>query len=124
MWFGEWWWGIVLVMAMVPGLPVTEGSEYCHGPGMFPHPNVNYDRNGRNSGFPDPKQTLQDQQLEMLMYKRLDSTNPNAKMHFDGPDARGNPDRYGIGPAPVKTPGVTLPRTRIVEERSKLQRAD
>ena len=109
-------------MAMVPG-GTPGASEYCHGPGMFPNPRVNYDGDGR-SGFPSGEPTLQDQLLDMLTYKRLDSADPDAKQVYEGEESWGNPDRFGPGKAPVQTPGVTLGRTPVAEEPFKLKRAE
>ena len=107
-------------MAMVPG-GTPGASEYSHGPGMFPHPKVDYDV-GR-SLFPSGAPTLSDQLLDMLMYKRLDSADPNAAMEFEGEESWGNPDRYGPNPAPVQTEGYRLPKTTYVEVEHKLKRA-
>lgn len=108
-------------MAMTPG-QTPGASEYSHGPGMFPHPKVDYD--ATRAGFPDPTPTLGDQLLDMLTYKRLDSADPNAKPEYEGKDSWGNPDRFGPGKAPVQTPGETLPPTKYQEEELKLKRAE
>lgn len=108
-------------MAMVPG--GTPGpSEYSHGSGLFPHPKVDYDAGA--SGFPSGAPTLQDQLLQMLMYRRLDSADPNAALEFEGQDAWGNPDRYGPNPAPVRVSGIKEPKTTYTEEEHKLKRAE
>ena len=108
-------------MAQVPG-GTPGSSEYSHGPGMFPHPNVDYDAGA--SGFPSGAPTLQDQLLNMLMYKRLDSSDPNAQMKFEGEDSWGNPDRYGPGKAPVRVAGIKEPKAVIPEVEHKLKRAE
>lgn len=108
-------------MAMVPG-GTPGASEYSHGPGMFPHPKVDYDE-GR-SGFPSGAPTLNDQLLDMLMYKRLDSADPNAQMEFEGSDAWGNTDRFGPGPAPVRVAGIKEASPVVVEEEHKMKRAE
>jgi len=90
---------------------------------MFPHPKVDYDHGGNVSGSPIAEPSLQDQLLDMLMYKRLDSADPDAKMEFEGEKSWGNPDRFGPGKAPVQTPGITLPPTTYVEEEVKMKRA-
>ena len=110
-------------MAMVPG-QTPGASEYCHGPGLYPHPNVDYSQGGKRDGFPVALPTLQNQLLQMLMEKRTDSADPNARLVYEGPDARGNLDRYGPNPAPVKTPGVTLGPTSIPEEAIGTVRGD
>lgn len=108
-------------MAMVPG--GTPGrSEYSHGPGMFPHPKVDYDA-GR-SQFPSGAPTLEDQLLSMLMYKRTDSADTDATLEYEGKEAWGNPDRFGPGKAPVQTPGYKEPPPVRLEEEHKLKRAE
>lgn len=108
-------------MAMVPG-GTPGASEYSHGPGMFPHPKVDYD--GGRSGFPSGAPTLRDQLLQMLAEKRTDSADPAATLAYEGETAWGNPDRYGPAPAPVRTPGVTLPPATYQEAEFKLKRAE
>lgn len=108
-------------MAQVPG-GTPGASEYSHGPGMFPHPKVDYDA-GR-SGFPSGTPTLNDQLLDMLMYKRLDSADENASQEYEGEQSWGNPDRFGGGPAPVRTEGTRKPATTYNEEEFKLKRTE
>lgn len=106
---------------MVPG-GTPGASEYSWGPGMFPHPKVDYDA-GR-AGFPSGTPTLDDQLLQMVAEKRTDSADPGAALEYEGEESWGNPDRYGPAPAPVRTPGVTLPPTQYSEEEHKLKRAE
>ena len=108
-------------MAMVPGQTPGE-SEYCWGPGMFPHPKVDYD-DGR-SLFPSGATTLTDQLLRMVADKRTDSAKPDAALEYEGKEAWGNPDRYGPNPAPVRVTGIMQPATVYQEEELKIQRAE
>jgi hypothetical protein len=89
---------------------------------MFPHPKVDYDAGA--AGFPSGTPTLQDQLLELLMLKRLDSADHNAALEFEGEPSWGNPDRYGPNPAPVRVPGTKEPKTTYAEEEHKLKRAE
>lgn len=107
-------------MAMVPGQTPGE-SEYCWGPGMFPHPKVDYDAGA--SGFPSGAPTLTDHLLQMVAEKRTDSADSNATLEYEGQDAWGNPDRYGPQHAPVEVTGVKQPKTAVPEEEHKLKRA-
>lgn len=107
-------------MAMVPG-QTPGGSEYSHGPGMFPHPKVDYDAG--KSGFPSGTPTLTDQLLQMVAEKRTDSADPDATLEYEGEDAWGNPDRYGPQHAPVEVSGIKQPKTVVQEEELKFKRA-
>lgn len=120
--------GVVSAGSGAVAMPMTPdqtpgASEYSHGPGMFPHPKVDYTRGGK-APIVDPSPTLQDQLLDMLTYKRLDASDPDAKQEFEGPDSWGNTDRFGPGKAPVQTPGVTLGPTKVPEEKVRMKRAE
>ena len=108
-------------MAMVPGQTPGD-SEYCWGPGMFPHPKVDYDA-GR-SQFPSGTPTLTDQLLQMVAEKRTDSAKPDAALEYEGTEAWGNPDRYGPNKAPVRVSGIKQPATVYQEVELKLTRAE
>ena len=98
----------------VPGQTPGE-SEYCWGPGMFPNPQVDYERGvvGARAPHATDKDVLagggtsHDQLRQLAAYKRLNSaaTGEDIDEMFT---SAGNPDRFGPNPPLVQTPPDTV----------------
>lgn len=84
-------------------------SEFSHGPGMFPHPDSNF-QSGR---LPFPEETdIKDGWRDAIAERRSDSTVADETTR-DLLFAKGNPDRFGGQPPLVRTaaklPPVSFP---------------
>jgi hypothetical protein len=87
-------------------------SEFSHGEGMFPDPNIDYDRGQIN---PPNNRTRTDQLRDMIASKRTNLVGHGETLE-EMTYAKGNPDRYGGHPPIVKQgPGEPMPREDLRE---------
>ena len=84
-------------------------SEMSWGPGMFPHPDSNFQR-GR---LPFPEEVPIDDHFQQAVAERRSDSTVADETTRDLLFAKGNPDRFGAGPAlvqeGVKTPPASFP---------------
>lgn len=87
-----------------PGQMLGE-SEFGLGPGMFPHPDLDFSRGDTPIPSGEGTRDLYQQKVAEL---RTDTTDPDST-----PDlfVKGNPDRHGRAPALVRGKGTVTPST-------------
>lgn len=124
--------GYTKVMSRDPFKPATDQTtEFGHGPGHFPNPNLDYSQNGIKSRIPiaDPDRTQQ--YMELMAAKRTDLNDPAVSdmpafhgLRGDHPDfyTEGNTERYGANPPLVQQRQKPPPKKRQVVKLHRMER--
>ncbi|ACI06375.1 hypothetical protein PBI_THOTH_1 [Mycobacterium phage Thoth] len=94
-------------------------SEFSWGPGMHPHPDLDYDAG--KSLAPNNVETLHDQIRDLQASKRTNAARAGETMR-DMYFALGNPDRYGPNPALVQGDGKPEPSPTPEESPQTFER--